>query len=832
MAPRHLGIAALCACILIPFTFFSTSSHAAQSPRWGDGLQWYVQSSITNGSTVNDAIFTDSSHGWAVGTNGGLFYTTDGGQTWLIKSTNTTNNLTAIAFADSQHGYAVGPSTLLTTSDGGATWQSGSLPSGENYVTPSSLAVASPTLLFLTFRQSPDLFGSKDGGQTWYSVGPSGVSYYSFVQFDSATDGWLASGSSLYHTTDGANTWSLALSINGDTFTNIAFPTPGTIFATTQLGYYKSTDDGADWTHQTYSNGGDFNQLAFASALQGISIFRDSSSNLYVDVTSDGGQDWSDLSMPDVQGLNGALTPAAVGYRDSADPFVIAQGYGGYNGVWYTYFLAYGIPPTPTPTNTNTPTNTAIPTNTPIPTWTPTATWTPFPTRTPTATRTPRATSTPTSAPTLVATDIPVATDTPAPTDTEIVLPTVAPDTDTPTPRPHRKPTPLPTAGTTNKSTERRATRCHASSLQQVVSCVEASVLRIDVRLSASEAQGTGFVVRSDSSGTYILTNRHVVEGASPSQVKVIAPNGTTTYRVLAVALNGAKSGTAGDLAIIKVVPSALRPLAFQAGGAVSAGQTVASIGYGLAFQLAGAPSVTEGIVSAVGRNLDDGYGPVWIQHQSTINHGNSGGPLLNLQGDVVGVNTLSIDQLSGDSGNEPVQGVFFAIPSKIAQDVAQKLIAQMHGPLVTTLKASLPRPSRFTAVGLTVTLPSGWIASRYAHDRPVLISRDQLAQIQLQTASISHRPTTGQLRQMISRLVKALGHIKALTFRSMTIGRLHGISGAVSYTNRGYRLIVAALPNGNNRHVFVLATILQPGATTLDAKQSALITASLHPGS
>ncbi len=221
---------------------------------------------------------------------------------------------------------------------------------------------------------------------------------------------------------------------------------------------------------------------------------------------------------------------------------------------------------------------------------------------------------------------------------------------------------------------------CNAPNLQRVVSCVESSVLRVDVHLSNAEAQGTSFVYRVDATGTYLLTNKHVIEGGNAAGTQLISPDGKTTYKVLGILANNAPSGTAGDLAIIHIGPTTLRPLAFGDSDTLAQGQTVASIGYGLAFQLGGPPSVTEGIVSAVGRDLNDGFGPVWIQHQSTINHGNSGGPLLDLKGNVVGVNTLGIDQLPGDKGgNEPVQGVFFAIPSNRAQLIANRLIASME---------------------------------------------------------------------------------------------------------------------------------------------------------
>jgi S1-C subfamily serine protease len=254
---------------------------------------------------------------------------------------------------------------------------------------------------------------------------------------------------------------------------------------------------------------------------------------------------------------------------------------------------------------------------------------------------------------------------------------------------------------------------CRAASLQGAVACDEPSVLRIKVTLAnGDQAQGTGFVVAADASGTYILTNKHVVDGSTAASTTVYAPDGVQHYTVAAIASGQGKTGTPDDLAVIKLPPTTLRPLAWGNAEHLQVGQTVASIGYGLAFDLAGPPSVTEGIVSALHRDLQDGFGPAWIQHQSTINHGNSGGPLISLDGDVVGVNTLSIDQLASSSGNgqEPVQGVFFAIPQTTAQKIAQRLIAQLqHSHSVQTTITTFYATSKanYDAWGATTSAPS-----------------------------------------------------------------------------------------------------------------------------
>ena len=258
-----------------------------------------------------------------------------------------------------------------------------------------------------------------------------------------------------------------------------------------------------------------------------------------------------------------------------------------------------------------------------------------------------------------------------------------------------------------------------------------------------------------------------------------------------------------------------------------AAGGTVASIGYGMAFQLAGPPSVTEGVVSAVGRDLGDGFGPVWIQHQSAINAGNSGGPLLDMEGHVVGVNTLSMDQLAS---GQFVQGMFFAIPANLAQSIAARLSAQIQRPTTTFLRATQPRATRFKTTFYTLTLPAGWINSRLSRNQPVLISCDQLVQVLLGTGATHRRPGAADLRQVISRLARASGRVKSVTFSAITVGRLRGISGTATYARKPYRLVVVALPDRSGRHLFVLTAVVHSRATTRDLRQYNALVASLRP--
>jgi putative serine protease PepD len=173
-------------------------------------------------------------------------------------------------------------------------------------------------------------------------------------------------------------------------------------------------------------------------------------------------------------------------------------------------------------------------------------------------------------------------------------------------------------------------------------------------------AQGTGFVI--DSNGD-IVTNHHVVENAT--SIKVTFADGTTADAKLV----GSDATT--DLAVIHVDvnSSELHPLAFGDSSALQVGDAVVAIGdpYGLEN------TVTAGIVSALDRTITSPNNhPIGgaIQTDAAINSGNSGGPLLNLSGQVIGVNS----QIESSSGGNI--GIGFAVPSNTVKKVVAQLIA------------------------------------------------------------------------------------------------------------------------------------------------------------
>jgi serine protease Do len=165
---------------------------------------------------------------------------------------------------------------------------------------------------------------------------------------------------------------------------------------------------------------------------------------------------------------------------------------------------------------------------------------------------------------------------------------------------------------------------------------------------------GSGFVI--DPAG-FIVTNNHVIEGAD--EIDVNFADGTT----LEAKLVGTDPKT--DLSVLKVEPKApLKAVKFGDSRKMRIGDWVMAVGN--PFGLGG--TVTVGIVSARGRNINAGPYDNFIQTDAAINKGNSGGPLFNMDGDVIGVNTAIISPTGGSIG------IGFSIPSEIAMNVIDQL--------------------------------------------------------------------------------------------------------------------------------------------------------------
>ncbi|NDB26690.1 MAG: PDZ domain-containing protein [Actinobacteria bacterium] len=179
-------------------------------------------------------------------------------------------------------------------------------------------------------------------------------------------------------------------------------------------------------------------------------------------------------------------------------------------------------------------------------------------------------------------------------------------------------------------------------------------------------AVGTGVVLTSDGE---ILTNAHVVADASEVVVRFAGETEPRAAKILA-------SDAGNDLALIKVDAKGLVVATFAKPGSVQIGDTVVAIGYALALD--GGPTVTSGIVSALKRTIETDSGALnsLIQTDAAISSGNSGGPLVNLKGEVVGINTAVARGDSESSANN----IGFSISVDEVLIVIEQLREQANG--------------------------------------------------------------------------------------------------------------------------------------------------------
>ena len=182
-------------------------------------------------------------------------------------------------------------------------------------------------------------------------------------------------------------------------------------------------------------------------------------------------------------------------------------------------------------------------------------------------------------------------------------------------------------------------------------------------RTSDGEVSGSGFFVSDQG---YVITNNHVVEGTQ--SVHIILSDGSDQPATIV------GTDKYNDIAVLKSTGSVPAVAALGDSDVLQPGESVIAIGSPLGdFK----NSVTVGVVSATGRSIDSGQGyqvEGLVQTDAAINQGNSGGPLVNLAGQVIGVNTLIV---RGNGNGAVAEGLGFAIPIDTAQAVASQIIAK-----------------------------------------------------------------------------------------------------------------------------------------------------------
>ncbi len=211
---------------------------------------------------------------------------------------------------------------------------------------------------------------------------------------------------------------------------------------------------------------------------------------------------------------------------------------------------------------------------------------------------------------------------------------------------------------------DRQLLDAYSATVTGIVKNAAQAVLHINVikkvqhprtkKVIEQSGSGSGFVISTDG---YVVTNNHVIENAL--SIKAGFANG--------IELNAELIGAdpSSDIAVIKVYDGDLKPLQFANSNLLEPGQIAIAIGNPMGLQ----HTVTAGVVSALGRTLRANNGRLIddvIQTDAALNPGNSGGPLVNSEGRVIGVNTAVI---------AAAQGLFFAVSSNMAAYVAGQLI-------------------------------------------------------------------------------------------------------------------------------------------------------------
>ncbi len=243
----------------------------------------------------------------------------------------------------------------------------------------------------------------------------------------------------------------------------------------------------------------------------------------------------------------------------------------------------------------------------------------------------------------------------------------------------------------------------------------------VDTGFSSGGATGTGVVLTTNGE---ILTNAHVVEGATEVRVRFAGETEPVTARVLA-------SDEGNDLALLKVSASGLVPATFAAPSSVRVGDEVVAIGYALALD--GGPSVTVGIVSALKRTIVTESGALnsLIQTDAAISSGNSGGPLANIRGEVVGINTA----VARGGATSAANNIGFAISVEEVLTVVEQLRRTAGGE---------PRIEGFLGVGLAERTDggAGAIIADVQPDSPAAVAGIREGDLVL---SVDGEPINGQ---------------------------------------------------------------------------------------
>lgn len=266
--------------ISVSFLFFSLiSCQNSDNPVVSIEKEGVWQIISTKNYEVGSIFFIDPANGWAVGMNGTIIHSTDGGKNWTIQKTGVNKTLTSLCFTDGNRGYVTGYNkTLLSTLDGGKNWITHNISSDSSAHFYSIHSDVNNNVYFISNKG--DIFNSKDSGKEWnrkYSFGKTG---YSFVSFYNNNNGFAmqGSGNQLNKTIDGGNTWTtfqLPSKWTSDIFfldDKNGWFADSWLFSSTihdSSTIYITSNGGETWNHQTVFKGFLLENLQFVDNKNG-----------------------------------------------------------------------------------------------------------------------------------------------------------------------------------------------------------------------------------------------------------------------------------------------------------------------------------------------------------------------------------------------------------------------------------------------------------------------------------------------------------------------------------------------------------------------------------
>jgi photosystem II stability/assembly factor-like uncharacterized protein len=354
--------------LVLAATFLASvlSLRAAQTYADSGPLSWQVESQLPFINPINDVAFSSSLLGTAVGDNGSIWQTRDGGITWAYLAAYGLDDLKHIVFSDPSRGYIAGDHSLLHSHDDGLSWNPVLVPWASDEILDISAPADGSLFVLTTLPHStgaaPDraVFASDDGGVSWRFL--NAALGLTTIAFTDKAHGWLTGSDGMLRTQDGGLTWT-TVDLHESFYPAINFVDQNNgwlvaqNFQTRAVDLYKTTDGGSSWQNLNF---GQASYVGFLSA--SIAALSPSAVSFSLEGTAyastDGGATLVQQALPlDVYPRQAIVT----GFRAS-DPYILANTYT--EGYVFLHLGQAPVAPTSTPSASPTPSAAVIPSST------------------------------------------------------------------------------------------------------------------------------------------------------------------------------------------------------------------------------------------------------------------------------------------------------------------------------------------------------------------------------------------------------------------------------------------------------------------------------------